>query len=236
MNVAIIAAAGLGERSGLTSGKQLALVGGRPVLSHTLAAFIACGDIDVIVVTATPDRIDDYLRSVREAGSKKVRAVVPGGETRQASVAAGLAAVPQEATIIAVHDGARPLVEPSLISSVVNALAADSSLAGLVVGHPSYDTLKRVDSQRTIVETPDRAAYWAAQTPQVFRAGYLRRAYAAAAADGYEGTDDASLVEHIGGKVAMFPGPRDNMKITVPEDLLMVERLLALRAEGDHDE
>lgn len=233
MNAAIIAAGGTGERSGLSSGKQLALVLGRPVLSHTLAAFVACDDIDEIVVVATPSRLDEYLESVPELHSEKVCAIVAGGETRQASVAAGVAEVSASADVILVHDGARPLISPELISAVTNALLTDPSRVGLVVGHPAYDTLKRVDRDRVIVETPDRTVVWAAQTPQVFRAAALREAYEAAALGGYSGTDDASLVERMGGTVAMFPGPRDNIKVTVPEDLLVVERLLALRGEGE---
>lgn len=235
MNAAIIAAGGLGERAGLSSGKQLALVAGRPVLSHTLAAFIECDAVDEIVVVATPDRIEQYLDMLPELDSEKVRAVVAGGQTRQASVAAGLAEVPALAEIIAVHDGARPLIAPSLIAAVIDALRGDPELAGLVVGHPSYDTLKQVNQHRLIVETPDRTALWAAQTPQVFRAAELREAYEVADSEGYVGTDDASLVERLGGRVAMFPGPRDNLKITVPEDLLMVERLLELRSKEDVD-
>lgn len=233
MNAAVIVAGGTGERSGLSSGKQLATVAGQPVLSHTLRSFDACDAVDVIVVVVHPERVDEYVRrAIAPLGSAKVLATVPGGETRQHSVAAGLAAVPAEASFIAIHDGARPLVEPSLIASVFEALAADHTLAGLIVGHPSYDTLKHVDPSGTILGTPDRDELWAAQTPQVFRAEALRAAYDRARSEGYAGTDDASLVERLGTKVAMFPGPRDNLKVTVPEDLLIIERLLALRGEG----
>lgn len=234
MNVAIIVAGGSGERSGLSSGKQLAVVAGRPVLAHTLAAFVSCGAIDEIVVVAHPERVDEYRRiAVDPLGSPKVVALVAGGNARQDSVMAGLAAVSPEAEIIAIHDGARPLVAPALIASAIAALAANHLLAGLVVGHPVYDTLKAVDADRMIVGTPDRSVLWAAQTPQVFRAAALRDAYELARVDGAAATDDASLVERVGGKVAMFPGPRDNLKITVPEDLIMVEHLLELRAEGE---
>lgn len=234
MNVAVIVAGGTGERSGLSSGKQLAKVAGQPVLAHTLRAFDACDAVDAIVVVVHPERIDEYVRqAIAPLGSAKVLATVPGGETRQLSMAAGLAAVPAEAAFIAIHDGARPLVEPPLIASVFTALAADEALAGLVVGHPSYDTLKSVDASGRILGTPDRDGLWAAQTPQVFRAGALREAYDRARAEGYAGTDDASLVERLGMPVGMFPGPRDNLKVTVPEDLLIIERLLALRGEGE---
>lgn len=234
MNAAVIVAGGTGERSGLSSGKQLALVAGAPVLTHTLRAFDACLAVDEIVVVVHPERVEEYRReAIEPLSSAKVRAVVGGGDTRQRSVGAGLAAVSPDADLIGIHDGARPLVTPELIASVYAALGGAPSLAGMVVGHPSYDTLKAVDSQRRVLGTQDRSALWAAQTPQVFRAEALREAYERAEADGFTGTDDASLVERLGGAVAMFPGPRDNIKVTVPEDLLVVERLLALRGEGE---
>lgn len=233
MNAAVIVAGGSGERSGLSSGKQLARLAGMPVLAHTLRAFIECDAVDTIVVVVHPERVAEYEReAIAPLASEKPIAVVPGGETRPRSVANGLAAVPEESTLIAVHDGARPLIAPALITALFVALAADGTLDGLVVGHPSYDTLKRVDSAGHILGTPDRDTLWAAQTPQVFRAGTLREAYDRALSEGFAGTDDASLVERLGKTVAMFPGPRDNLKITVPEDLLIVERLLALRGEG----
>lgn len=233
MNAAIIVAGGSGERMGLTGGKQLATIAGRPVLSHTLESFDRCDSVDSIVVVVHPDRVEEYRRdAVDPIRSGKVTAVVGGGSTRQLSVSFGLKSVPEEARIVIVHDGARPLVTPELISRVVTALADDPALDGIVVGHPSYDTLKAVDAAGRITATPDRRAFWAAQTPQAFRAEVLRRAYAVAADDRYEGTDDASLVERAGGVVHMLAGPRDNIKITVPEDVLLVERLLEARAGG----
>jgi 2-C-methyl-D-erythritol 4-phosphate cytidylyltransferase len=209
---------------------------GRPVLSHTLAAFDECLAVDEIVVVVHPDRVDEYRReAVDPIGSAKVTAVVGGGATRQESVAAGLAAVPADASVVIVHDGARPLVAPALITRALAALEAEPGLAGVVVGHPSYDTMKIVGSDGLVTDTPDRAALWAAQTPQVFRADVLRNAYAAAAAGGYGGTDDASLVERTGGAVRMVTGPRNNIKITVSEDVLLAERFLEARAKGESD-
>lgn len=233
MNAAIIVAGGAGERSGLPDGKQLVAVGGRPVLYHAVAAFAECGHIDAIVVVVHPDRIEEYREAaITPVGSAKVVCVTGGGDTRQESVARGLAEVPRDADIIAVHDGARPLVTPALIAGAIAALRADATLEGVVVGHPSYDTLKLVGAQDLVTGTLDRASVWAVQTPQVFRAPMLRHAYAMAEAEGFTGTDDSSLVEHAGGPVRMFAGPRDNLKITVPEDVLVVERLLQARAEG----
>lgn len=236
MNVAIIVAGGTGERTGLGAGKQLALIAGRPVLYHTVVAFDACAAIDRIVVVAHPDRVDEYrVAAIDTVGSGKVAAVVAGGDTRQASVTAGLKAVPISADVICVHDGARPLITPDVIEAALRMLEATPELAGVVVGHPAYDTLKSVDAGAGITGTLDRSRVWVAQTPQVFRAHALRTAYAAAAAEGYVGTDDASLVERMGGALVMFAGPRDNVKITVPEDVLLVEQILRARGEGTSD-
>lgn len=230
MRVAIIVAGGSGERFGRDGGKQLALVAGRPVLAHSVAAFAACDGIDAIVVVAHPERVEEYRReAVEPVASGKVVAVIAGGDSRQASVAAGLAAVPRAADVIVIHDGARPLVTPSLVDGAIAALEADAECAGVVVGHPAYDTLKLVDDEAVVVGTVDRSAFWVAQTPQVFRAESLRSAYARVATSELAATDDASLVERDGGRVRMFAGPRDNLKVTVAEDLAVVEALLASR-------
>lgn len=236
MNVAVIVAGGSGERIGLDGGKQLARIAGRPVLFHTLSTFDRCDSVDEIVVVVHPDRIAEYRsEAIEPVGSTKVTAVVGGGSTRQASVAAGLAAASAHAEILLIHDGARPMVTPAIISQAVAALDADGSLDGVVVGHPVYDTLKAVDERLRVTATPDRSVLWVAQTPQVFRAAALRSAYAAAATSGFTGTDDASLVEHASGSVGMIAGPRDNIKITVPEDLLIAEKFLAARVGEECD-
>lgn len=237
MNAAVIVAGGSGDRFGAEGGKQLAVVAGAPVLRHTVSAFAHCAAVDAIVVVVSPGRAEEYrARAVDPVDSAKVVAVVPGGSTRQRSVQAGLDAVPPGASVIIVHDGARPLVTPETIEGAVAALSADPALAGVVVGHPSYDTLKSVDRERRIVGTLDRSTIWAAQTPQVFRAEALREAYARAAEQGIEGTDDAALVEAAGGLVLMTEGPRDNIKVTVAEDLRFVERVLAAREGVGADE
>jgi 2-C-methyl-D-erythritol 4-phosphate cytidylyltransferase len=236
VRAAIIVAGGSGERLGLEGGKQLARVSGRPLLSHTLAAFDRCPAIDAIVVVVHPARLDEYRHeAIEPVGSQKVVAVVAGGDTRQGSVAAGLAAVPAQAEIVAVHDGARPLVTPEVIGHAIEELEADATLDGVVVGHPSYDTLKIVDESGAVVGTVDRDLFWAAQTPQVFRVAVLREAYARAAEDVAPATDDAALVERCGGSVRMIVGPRRNIKITVAEDLSVAAALLEGRVGEESD-
>ena len=226
---AIIVAGGTGERLGRPGGKQLAPVLGRPVVGWTLLAFDAAETVDLIVLVVHPDRVGEY----RDLAVTPLSLTAPitlagGGPTRQASVANGLAQVPESVETVLVHDGARPLVTPQLILDSVAMLGRRDDLDGVVVGHPSVDTLKVVEAD-IVAETPDRSRIWAVQTPQVFRAAALRRAYAAATAEGFLGTDDASLVERDGGRVGMFEGPRDNIKVTVAEDLVFVEAALKYR-------
>jgi 2-C-methyl-D-erythritol 4-phosphate cytidylyltransferase len=188
--------------------------------------------VDLVVVVCHPERIDEYRRvAVEPFGFATPVEFAPGGDTRQASVHSGLALVPDAAELVIVHDGARPLVTPELIAETIEALRSDPEAAGAIVGHPSVDTLKVV-AGTTILSTPERARFWAVQTPQTFRARVLRAAYDAARDDGFLGTDDASLVERAGGKVLVVEGPRDNIKVTVAEDLVLVAAALKYR-EGN---
>jgi 2-C-methyl-D-erythritol 4-phosphate cytidylyltransferase len=233
---AVIVAGGRGERFGSAEGKQLAKVAGRPLLSWSVAAFDACELVDAIVLVAHPDRIAEYREAAR---SGKLHAVVAAGETRQESVANGLAAVPEATDVVAVHDGARPLVTPETVRHALSVLAAHPELAGAVVGHPMIDTVKRVGGRSTqdcgpdiVARTVHRHGLWVAQTPQVFRLDPLREAYAQANARRFLGTDDSQLVERAGGRVKMVRGSRDNIKVTVPEDLVIVEAVLQARKRG----
>ncbi|MDZ4654317.1 MAG: 2-C-methyl-D-erythritol 4-phosphate cytidylyltransferase [Coriobacteriia bacterium] len=227
--VAIIVAGGDGTRLGREGGKQLAVVAGKSVLGHTIAAFEACTAVEAIVVVVHPSRVGEYAAVIEQIGARKVKAIVPGGETRQDSVASGLAVVAPHADIIIVHDGARPLVTPALIEEVISSLVEDPAADGVVVGHPSYDTVKFVAEDGYVARTEDRERLWLVQTPQVFRSAALRTAYAKAVVGDFRGTDDASIVEYAGGRIRCVLGPRNNIKVTVPEDLVVVERLLAER-------
>lgn len=133
---------------------------------------------------------------------------------------------------VAVHDAARPLIETQVIEDVISHLRANPNVTGAILAHPATDTLKLVNN-RSIISTPDRRYYWCAETPQVFYTKALRAAYAAARWEGYEGTDDASLVEHHGGTVETVLSDRLNIKITHPEDLVLVEAIMNQRLIGD---
>ncbi len=230
MRAAIVVAGGTGVRSLIPGGKQLALVAGEPLVAHCLRAFDASRMTDVVVLVCLPGHEDEYrVEAVEKPGVRKVSSIVAGGVTRSDSVAAGLAALPEGVTIVAVHDGARPMVGSSTIDRAIDRLESDAELDGVVVGHPAFDTVKTAAPSGRVIETPDRAGLWIAQTPQVFRAGALIRAYARAAVEGWEATDDAGFVERAGGSVAMLEGPRWNIKVTVGQDIEVVESLLALR-------
>jgi 2-C-methyl-D-erythritol 4-phosphate cytidylyltransferase len=222
----------MGERLGLPGGKQLAALEGRPTMTWALCAFDESPLVDLLVVVCHPDRIDEYRRiAVQPFALDTPVEFVAGGDTRQASVANGLAVVPDSVETVLVHDGARPLVTAELIADTLDALGADPEAVGAVAGYPAVDTLKLVDGN-TVESTPDRSRFWAVQTPQTFRAAALRAAYTAAQAEGFVGTDDASLVERAGGRVVVVEGPRDNIKITVAEDLVLVAAALKYREES----
>jgi len=185
-------------------------------------------------VVAHPERVAEYRRIAVEAvGAAKVIAVVGGGDTRTASVRAGLRALPEDARLVAVHDGARAAVLPETIAAAFATLAATPDADGVVVGHPSYDTIKQVDTDGRVLDTPDRGGLWVAQTPQVFRREALERAHDTASEEGLEGTDDSVLVERRGGRVLMVEGPRWNLKVTVPEDLEVLAALLKSRDRSE---
>lgn len=225
----IIAAGGEGERFHNPGGKQLFEVMGKPVLTWSAEAFDAVGDVGLIVIVCPEERQAEYCR----AAIDPYPFVTPiefasSGESRQESAMSGLQAIPKKFDHIAVHDGARPLVTPELIIHAINMLKGNIDLDGVVVGHPAIDTVKIVKDE-IITATPDRSLFWVAQTPQVFRAPIYRRAHNAAIQEGFVGTDDSSLVERIGGRVSMCAGPRDNIKVTVPEDVGSVIAALTSR-------
>ncbi len=228
---AVIVAGGSGERFGRPGGKQLSLLSGVPVVVRSIMAVERCSSVQGSVVVCAPDRVADFEAAVADAGASKVAAVVPGGDVRGASVRAGLARLPEGCDTVVVHDGARPLVGPDDIDAAVRALSDDADAAGCVLGHPAVDTVKLVHDG-AVTSTPDRATVWMAHTPQVFRRDLLAKAHEAAVAEGIEGTDDASLVERIGGRVLMLEGPRYNVKITTPEDMAVAASLLAADEGG----
>lgn len=223
---AIIVAGGTGSRFSREGGKQLAALLGKPVVAWTLSAVLEVDRISTIVVVCARERMDDFRQIADSMGRERV-SVVAGGSTRGCSVRAGLEALPEPAEVVVVHDGARPLATAGLIGDALQRFD-EAGLDGIVTGHPSVDTIKVVTGGM-VTATPERSTLWAVQTPQVFDRAVLQVAHERALGDAFEGTDDASLVERIGGTVGVFEGPRDNIKITMPEDIAFAESVLAAR-------
>ena len=208
----IVVAGGSGRRFGRL--KQFSELAGRPVLEWAVQACRPCSAGVVLVLPATP--------AAEALDSHGADTVVPGGATRADSVRC----VPAEAEVIVVHDAARPLASPALFAAVIAAVT-DGGADGAVPGVPPSDTIKVVDESGRITDTLDRDRLVAVQTPQAFRAATLRRAHAEAAPAG--ATDDAMLVEGLGGTVLVVPGEPGNLKITDPDDLGAAQRLLGAR-------
>lgn len=228
MNIGILAAAGQGRRMGGGSNKAFLPLLSCSILLRSARALSASAEIDALVVVAAAGEEEEVRRELAQEPALKPWQVVQGGTERQHSIAKALAALPAEAAYVAVHDAARPLVQPALISAAV-AAARQHRAAGLAV--PVKDTIKESNAEGFVAATPRRESLWAIQTPQVFEASLLRRAYADAAAAGFLGTDDASLVERLGVAVRLVPGDYSNIKITTPEDLLIAEAFLRQRGE-----
>jgi 2-C-methyl-D-erythritol 4-phosphate cytidylyltransferase len=219
---AILVAAGRSTRMGFD--KLWADLGGRPVLAWSLSTLAACAALDRIVVVTADDRLDDAWRLVGGIVPARLRArTVAGGERRRDSVAAGLAAL-AECPWVLVHDAARPFLSEQVIARGLD----DVTVTGACVAAlPARDTIKRVDAERVVLETPPREQLWTVQTPQLFRRALVMEALAATDDDA---TDEAALVERIGGAVRVFEGAATAFKITTPEDLEIARALLSLRS------
>ena len=222
----LIACAGSGRRMGAERNKLLLQVAGRPVLAWTLDAVLAAPVIRWIGIVGQP--VDQLEIEALVAAARPDRPVVwiAGGASRQESVSNGLAALPEVAESVLIHDGARCLVDPDLITRCAEAVLAGKAV---IAAAPVTDTIKRVDAAGVIQDTPERAELWGAQTPQGFPVEQLRRAHASASAQGWSVTDDASLFERLGWPVQVIEASPANIKITTPFDLTVAAALLAAR-------
>lgn len=214
---AVVAAAGSGERLGANRPKAFVRLGDRPLLAESLERLDSSNWIDAIVVAAPPGWEEPVILLAEELACSKVHAAVTGGETRSASVRAALAEIPDDAAVVIVHDAARPVLPDDVVERVLSPLW--EGWDGAVPGLPIPDTVKRVRGDQ-VVETLDRDELVAVQTPQAFVAPVLR-----AAADGEAG-DCASLIEARGGRVKVVSGDPRLLKVTTPDDLAAVTRLL----------
>jgi 2-C-methyl-D-erythritol 4-phosphate cytidylyltransferase len=218
MAVALLVAAGRGERLGSDGPKAFVICAGRPMLEWSIEALRAVDEIERIVV-ALPPGVTAPPGTVG----------VPGGEQRSKSVQAALRhAAAQDDDVVVVHDAARPLVTPAIVRDCLETLASEDCDAAIAAA-PVADTIKESEGEE-VVRTLDRRRLWAVQTPQVFHRAALEQAFAQGAAAVAAATDDASLIEAAGGTVRLVPAPRENFKVTTPEDLRLAD--LLLRARG----
>ena len=211
---AVIAAAGSSSRMGGRD-KLAEPLDGIPVILRTLAAVEAVPEIREIVVVTREDRVEEYRRLLGQCS--RLRAVVPGGSTRQESVRNGVRALSPDCTLAAIHDGARPLVTPEVFARCIEAARSCGAAPAAV---PVKDTIKLADEAGRVLDTPDRSRLWAVQTPQIFdRERYLRAAEEAERR-GLSCTDDCQLFEAMGWEVQLVMGDYRNLKLTTPEDFL----------------
>ena len=197
---------------------------GRPLLEYSLERLVESASIDSIILVAGESNAEAVRILANQANTQKITAVCTGGSRRQDSVRAGLEHV-GDATHVLVHDGARPLIDASLISRAVHAI---STHAAAIAAVPVKDTIKTAGDDMTVLETVPRQGLWAVQTPQIFEADLLRTAHSSIDSDV---TDDASMVEMLGHSVMLFMGSYENLKVTTPEDIVMAEAILRSRSE-----
>lgn len=216
---AVILAGGSGSRMGANCNKVLLSLMGEPVILRSVRAFQRL--VDGIILVSRHEDIP-VMRELLEKNGL-CASIVPGGDTRQASVRNGLCALPEGAAHVLIHDGARCLVDADTIRRCKESVCQHGSGVAAI---PVIDTIKQVNNTSVAVNTPDRNALMAVQTPQAFDVALIRRAHEHAANDGFVGTDDASLVERLGIPVHLTLGNRKNIKLTTPEDIQMAEAFL----------
>jgi 2-C-methyl-D-erythritol 4-phosphate cytidylyltransferase len=223
---AVIVSAGKGLRFMEGKKKQFYLLGGKPILVHTLGKFETCSLIRSVRLVVGKEDLDYCLKEIVEKYRfQKVSKIVPGGKRRQESVKNGINALPKDADIVAIHDGVRPLVTQTMIEDSIHFAAR---YGAVVFATPVKETIKMSNPDGTVLKTLDRESLWQIQTPQTFQVDVIREAHSRATGDGFVGTDDASLVERLGGKVHILPGSYTNIKITTPDDLVLANLFLKM--------
>jgi len=219
----IVAAAGVGKRMGLTYPKQFLEIDGKPIFIKILEVIEKNRRVTGIIVVTNKEYISEVKNMCKTFKITKVMDVVSGGKERQDSIYNALQKIPKN-SIIGIQDGVRPFIKDRYIENSYMKLMEEMNLDGVVVGIPVKDTIKVVNSESKVVETPKRETLFAAQTPQVFRGEILHRSYEQALKQKFLGTDDSSLVEKAGGTVEIILGSYKNIKITTPEDLIFLTK------------
>ena len=217
---AVIVAAGSSKRMDNGVDKLSVRVNGKPLIAWTISRFESADSVDEIIIVAREDSLGFVEEVVNGEGFGKINSVVAGGAHRQNSTENGIMALSRESEVVLIHDGARPLVHPSDIDSLTEDVFKHGAS---LLATKCNDTIKEVENGK-IVKTIKRDSLWSAQTPQGFRKDIIAEALAKAERDGFIGTDEASLVERMNIEISIVEGRRDNIKVTVQEDLKFVER------------
>ncbi len=225
----VVPAAGQGQRMGTSINKQFLQLNGLPVIVHTLKFLQISELVSEIVLVGAQQDLSHLEELVYNYTISKVSHVICGGAVRQESVREGVIALGQDVDRVVVHDGARPLLTSEQFDEFIKSAG---QAAAAIMAVPLKDTVKRVDSDGLVLETPSRSELVAVQTPQLFDRFLLEKAHGEAAAQGYIGTDDASLVEWMGCPVQVCSGHYENLKITTPDDLWLAEAILLHRSSG----
>src|SRR5436190_21892100 len=225
MLTAILVAAGSSQRMGFD--KLFATIAGEPVIAHAIRAFDQAISVSEIIVVAREDRHNQIHKINRDAGFKKLRSIVTGGERRQDSVRAGLDRAERGAKYVAVHDGARPLITLEQIERAFKQCRVHGAAA---LAQPVNDTLKRADADLCVAGSVDRHQLYAMQTPQIFERKLIEDAYCAVQAGNILVTDEVSAVERLGRKIALVVNYDFNLKITYPRDVPVADFILRKRA------
>ncbi|MGL4498875.1 MAG: 2-C-methyl-D-erythritol 4-phosphate cytidylyltransferase [Planktothrix sp.] len=225
----LIPAAGMGRRMGSDRNKLLLTLWDKPLLAWTLAAAEAATGIEWIGIMGQPVDFPDFQEILAQVNLTKPVELIQGGETRQQSVYNGLQALPPDAERVLIHDGARCLATPELFERCGAAL---QTCSGLIAAIPVKDTIKVVDENGLILDTPDRRQLWAAQTPQGFEVKLLKECHDQGIQQGWEVTDDAALFEKCGLSVHIVMGEDTNLKVTTPVDLSVAEFILKSRIKN----
>lgn len=226
MNGVVIVAAGTGSRMKMGINKQFIKLEGKEIIAYTIEKFYNNSNIEDIVVVVKEDESEFFKKEILDKYNFKNIKIAYGGKERQDSVYNGLKSLDKKCDVVLIHDGARPFVSDKIIDNCIEEVKEHKAI---VVGVPVKDTIKIIDNDKNIVDTPNRSVLWAVQTPQTFDYNILIDAYKDAFKSGFYGTDDAMLVERIGYKVKMVEGSYNNIKITTQEDLSVGSQILKIQ-------
>ena len=226
MNGVVIVAAGTGSRMNMGINKQFIKLEGKEIIAYTIEKFYNNSNVEDIVVVVKEDESEFFKKEILDKYNFKNVKIAYGGKERQDSVYNGLKLLDEKCDVVLIHDGARPFVSDKIIDKSIEEAKEHKAI---VVGVPVKDTIKVIDNDKNIVDTPNRSVLWAVQTPQTFDYNILIDAYKDAFKNKFYGTDDAMLVERIGYKVKMLEGSYNNIKITTQEDLNVGSQILRVQ-------